>query len=861
MRIKLLKFRNINSFVGNFSIDFSRFENELFLISGPTGSGKTTIIDAILAALYNKTPRLAYSKHLLNEVSKDGEIELIFWLKGSEYKIKWAAKRKKEDIEIKRALYKDGSLLGDKELNKKIEEILSLSFSDFTKSIVLAQGEFDAFLSANSTQKSQFLEKILDVKEYERISIKIFEENRSLEERLGELKEQIEKIGVNKEELKGLAQKKDESEKSLEKLKKRFDEVDKKDRLLDEKKRLQNKKEELLNAISMLQKEIKSIGFENFKEEFEAKNKEFLKYEKSFNERIKELEEEEKKEIKLKGLKEQKESLQKQLIDIKSDIKELEEAIKKGKRDIEEYEKSLKSIKIYSNRALDSLDEVLKIVTKLRSLRDEYKQKSMQIKRLEEKIEEIDLDAKAKEIRELEKELRYLEAKLLVLKYEEDRKSLKEGEPCPLCGSLEHPYLHSPPVIEEELKEQYEKIKRAVELKREELKKLEVELKTNLNILDEVKKRIEWIKSEGNIKKRELEEFGIREEEFEELKEKKEHNEKEKERINLIQREISSIKSSLKEKNERLEREKKRALEIKEGMKKLEKEIENIDMKIKMPSKEKERLQSEYKEKEESIGALQRSFNEKKEILAKKEALLESKERELKNIFQNLKEIVVEDENFKEQKERLSFDMEQISKIIGQLDEQIKQKKRELERKEELEKKRKSLLKRAKIFKKLNRAIGSRDGKKFKQIALNKMIDNLLFTTNEHLNELSQTRYLLVKSSEDRVDLEIVDRFNQNEKRGVNTLSGGEKFLVSLSLAFGLSDLVRNRVKIDTMFLDEGFGTLDSQVLAKTIEVLKRASKGKSIGIISHVESIKEDINKGIRVKKADASKSILEIV
>ena len=100
------------------------------------------------------------------------------------------------------------------------------------------------------------------------------------------------------------------------------------------------------------------------------------------------------------------------------------------------------------------------------------------------------------------------------------------------------------------------------------------------------------------------------------------------------------------------------------------------------------------------------------------------------------------------------------------------------------------------------------------------------------------------------IKLNIIDRFYNNTQRDISTLSGGEKFLASLALSFGLSDSIIGKVNMETMFLDEGFGTLDEESLKKAITMLKKASLGKSVGIISHVKSLKEEIPKQIQVIK-----------
>lgn len=861
MRIRQLKFNNVNSFIGTFSIDFSRFENELFLISGPTGSGKTTIIDAILAALYNKTPRLTFANDLLNKNSKEGWIELGFELKGEEYRITWKAKKNKDRIEVKRHLYKNGELIADKNVNEKVENILTLGFEDFTKSIVLAQGEFDAFLSANSSQKSRFLEKILDVSEYEKISIKVFEKNKRVRQKMEELKQKIDNIKAVDEDLKILEGEKREKKSQLEKIKKSRAEVEEKLKLQNEKKRILIDKEDCLIRIDSLKKEIDEFDKKSFIKRYKEQKTEFEKYEKKVLKEIRELEEEVKKDIALKGLLNQDKRLQNQLKEIKENIKYLQEQVKKDETLIENLEKKLANITLFKDAALQNYDRVFEIVTSLKALRKEYKKEDLNIKELKKELEKNKKSLKQNSVEELRKELEYLEAKLLVLKYEKDRELLEDGSPCPLCGSLEHPYTHNLPDMEEGLKSRYEELKEDIETKEKEAQELRIRIEKNSSLLQEAQNRKENIMQEDRAKRELLKRFGIKEDDFEKLKEKKEHNERENARLQNLNAELSAKKSALDQKRESIKKDQKRALELQNEIDSIKAEIEGVKLKIQNPSRTKREKEREYKEKKDIWESIKREFDEKIKELAKKESLLVEKEDQLRKLEKRLEKIDIDDFDYESQKENLSKQIEELSNELGQLTVKIDNTKAHIEERRSLISSLESLSKEARILEKLDKAIGSSDGKKFKQLALNKMIDSLIFVTNQHLKELSQGRYLLAKSGVERVDMEIIDTFGQNSKRGVNTLSGGEKFLVSLALSFGLSDMVRNRVKIDTMFLDEGFGTLDPQTLARTMEVLKRAGRGKSIGIISHIESIKEDIGLGIEVKKRNASSSCLKVI
>jgi exonuclease SbcC len=160
----------------------------------------------------------------------------------------------------------------------------------------------------------------------------------------------------------------------------------------------------------------------------------------------------------------------------------------------------------------------------------------------------------------------------------------------------------------------------------------------------------------------------------------------------------------------------------------------------------------------------------------------------------------------------------------------------------------------------LNKLIGQADGSKFRKFAQGLTLDNLIHLANREMANLDQ-RYLLKRNVEEELALQVIDCWQANSVRDVKTLSGGESFLVSLGLALALSNLVSHKTQIESLFLDEGFGTLDENTLAMALDALERLnSTGKLIGIISHVDALKERINHQIHVhKKAGAGYSVLD--
>lgn len=150
----------------------------------------------------------------------------------------------------------------------------------------------------------------------------------------------------------------------------------------------------------------------------------------------------------------------------------------------------------------------------------------------------------------------------------------------------------------------------------------------------------------------------------------------------------------------------------------------------------------------------------------------------------------------------------------------------------------------------LHGLIGSANGDKFRRFAQGLTLDNLVHLANKQLDRI-HGRYLLKRKDEDGLALSVLDTWQGDVERDTKTLSGGESFLVSLALALALSDLVSHKTSIDSLFLDEGFGTLDAETLDIALDALDNLNaSGKMIGVISHIEAMKERIPTQLRVTK-----------
>lgn len=240
--------------------------------------------------------------------------------------------------------------------------------------------------------------------------------------------------------------------------------------------------------------------------------------------------------------------------------------------------------------------------------------------------------------------------------------------------------------------------------------------------------------------------------------------------------------------------------------------------------------------------------------LAKLEEELQHKQQELKTISESLEGNTKEEELQKEQA-ACNASLRSLQQAVGALKQNLSENERLKHSHAEQTQRRDAQKKEALRWDTIHELIGSADGKKYRNFVQALTFQRLTAHANRQLQQMTE-RYLLLA---DGLELNVIDSYQSGEIRSTKNLSGGESFIVSLALSLGLSRMASQKVRVDSLFLDEGFGTLDDEALETALETLTNLQQtGKLVGVISHVPALKERIQTQIKVTPQSGGRSIL---
>ena len=808
-----------------------------------------------------------------------------------------------------------------KELLAQLTELVGLTYEQFTRTVLLAQNDFSTFLKSKGVAKAELLEKLTGTGVYSRISQEVFLRNKLVQEEVTTIRNRMSVIDLlPEEELLALQKEKElliaKRAVGIQLLAEQNARLNivrslKMQEELWKKKQQEEQGEEA--KLRLLQETLASQeeGLVRFKAQWEAIQPDLKKarqldvqiqsQQEGYNQLRQILEtacgqvaeQEEKMRMATKQLQGAYRSLNRLLTNTETESLPLEQV-----EDIlqQEEDKLKAAIKANEERlvrlnAFDyvSLDEEQKKLQKelvrqqnVRQLTESQEKVKTEIVRLEK--ETVDCSTQLTEQEATRKTIQrlYENARMAVGKdVKALRQQLQEGEACPVCGSTTHPYHREQEVVDtlyRNMEQEYNTAvsayqqinNRSIVLQRDltHQRATEVQIKEQLSVLQQ-----EGLPAgeEEHIQNR-LNELAERISAYQHLYAEWQQND---EKIKKLRTHCDALRENVSQC--RLAAQKVSAAKEQSAI--LQKAAVDEQQRFEVIAKALDALQQERslllkgKSADEAEAAVARREKELNEALEKARKQVEGVQNHLSGLQGEMKQLSVVIEELREQQKGIEFP-EQLPQAIAKQQEDNLNTERTLSTAEA------RLLQQAKnktIFEqitkeltekqavavrwaKLNKLIGSADGAKFKVIAQSYTLNLLLLHANKHLAYLSK-RYKL-QQVPDTLALQVIDCDMCDEIRTVYSLSGGESFLISLALALGLSSLSSNNLKVESLFIDEGFGSLDADSLRTAMEALEQLQmQGRKIGVISHVQEMSERISVQVQVHKKINGKSVLTVV
>lgn len=885
-------------YAGETVLDFDKLGTRgLYLVTGDTGAGKTTIFDAITYALYGEASGKYRKSDMFRskyaEDKNDTFVELLFWCKGKTYRVRRVPKYERAKVrgegttvqnESASLECEDGQILTKTtEVTKKVEEILGVNKEQFTQIAMIAQGDFLKLLLASTEERIGIFRQIFGTEKFEILQKQINEDykvaNRECEDLRNSIEQYIDSILPYPPENKMLY------EELLVWLSDKIREDMEKKEAVEQK--LQVISSEILEANQKLleakEQEEKRLKYEQSKQKLAV----VIEKRESVLEEYQRAKEDEPKII----------ALDEKIVTLKNKLSqyavldETKKALLDTRRSIENCQASMEKCTSEIENITTQIKEDKLQVDGLKELEDKFtknKEEEKDNRILQENLSELKKDyvnlceitKKHKNAtEEYENSYHIFEADRL--KYQQMEKVFFDGQagvlathlventPCPVCGSLSHP---NPAKMPDEVptKETLDKEKKVVE-----------ELEENMQFKRQVAATLKGQKAEktDSVIAKADQLLGVQDIEKLEI---------------VLDKSISECVAKLTkitEETDHLQKKIKSLHKINELLPQKQLELDNLkenfqNAKIQMTSlkaKEEQLLQKqnelktslEYESKDLAEAVLT-DFVDKKEAMKSKidayNKMLQDLENEkhalegvLKTIFEQLaNKPAIDDiaqqgklDGAKEAEKQQTILRDEINARLQNnrsILDKIKDTNARLVKKED----------KLKWLKALNDTANGRQNEKGK-IMLETYVqmayfERILHKANLRFEKMTDGQYTLIRRkeaennrSQSGLDIEVIDHYN-GSVRSVKTLSGGESFKASLALALGMADEIQassGGVRLDTMFVDEGFGSLDEESLTQALNVLSGLSEGnRLVGIISHVGELKNRIDKQIIVTK-----------
>lgn len=920
MRPLKLTLSAFGPYAGKVEIDLEKLgEKGVYLITGDTGAGKTTIFDAIVFALYGEASGEIRDSSMLRSKYADAltesSVDLVFSHKGEKYEVfripsyLRPAKRGNGETmnQAKAELFLPGGnrITTITEVTEKIKEIIGIDRNQFRQIAMIAQGDFLRLLLASTEDRKKIFRQIFKTEPFEKLQERLKQESFKLEaecNRLNDLmqnhintvrcedsvlNDEIEKAKNNKlpfcekeivinkiiSQEEGLL---NESEKSIKEIEERLNTLTaclaKAKEIADTRKSLSSAKEELAQVQLLFEKrktvyeaeQKKEPERETIAEEITTERNALPDYEEL--ERIRNLLSEKEKEKRdkekacseleseLQNKKEEKQKAEKEKESLKNapvNLKELQAEYERLERDLRNTESLLKD--------LNERDDLEK---KLETAQREYSTASEETER------------RNAEYSSMNKAFLDEQAGILAT-------ALREGEPCPVCGSCNHPDPAKPSdgaPSEEELnkaKLAFEKASAKANELSFEAAGLRGQLETTTKKLRE--KAAAYVQNAVDVK-RMAHEINEKNTAFifslDQCKKAIETKQTESDRLGELEAMIPQREAKIEEMNSAISEGKRAVAALTAEIESRRETEKKTSAKLKFGGKKEAEVHLQSLESRHA--QMKKTLNDAKNDYEACKTKTEELSGSIKALSGRLHGVEEIDISVLEQQEN---ELKGHKKILSEQRDlyfsNLKQNRQALHGIQEVSKQHEEAEKKWVLVKGLSDTANGTLGKGKEKVMLEAYVqmayfDKILVKANTRFMKMSGGQYELKrqivaedKRSQSGLDLDVVDHYNGTE-RSVKTLSGGESFKASLSLALGLSDLIQSGsgIQLDTLFVDEGFGSLDADSLQQSMDALAGLAEGnRLVGIISHVSELKMRIDKQIVVTKNKTGGSSVNLV
>ena len=809
-----------------------------------------------------------------------------------------------------------------KELLAQLVELIGLTYEQFTRTVLLAQNDFATFLKSKGAAKAELLEKLTGTGVYSFISQEVFARNKAAQEEIAlihnkmsviELIPEEEQLALQKEkEL--LAEKRSEGIKLLAEQNAQLNVV----RSLKTQEELRTKKQKeeqgeqvrLKTALDTLASQ--EEGLVRFKAQWEAiqpdlkrarqldvqiqsQQEGYIQSQQLLQAARKQVQEQDKRKRMVEEQLHLSYQTLRRLLNVAGTedsllLEQVEETLRQEEGNlsagIETNEKRLERLNAFGYPSLAEeqvkLQKELARQQNIRQLTEALKKSMSEIEHLEKETADCSKELSEREVALKTVQRLYENARMAVGKdVKALRRQLEEGEACPVCGSTSHPYHREQEVVDtlfRNMEQEYNAATAVYQQVNNRSIALQRDLAHQKMIAGQVREQLSAFQKEsadtgneeqiqqclGELAKLILEYRNLYAEwqrGDEEIKKLRSHYEALRENVSRCRLAMQKV-SAANEQSVLLQNaaiaEQKRFEVIEKALDTLRRERSGL-----LKGKSADEAEAAVARRE---GELNLALEKARKEVETAQNGLSGLQGELKQIASSIEELQVRQKQIefpeqlpeaikKQQEENLNTERS-LSIIEARLLQQAKNKAAVEQIAKELSEKQSV----ADRWAKLNKLIGSADGAKFKVIAQSYTLNLLLLHANKHLSYLSK-RYKL-QQVPGTLALQVVDCDMCDEIRTVYSLSGGESFLISLALALGLSSLSSNNLNVESLFIDEGFGSLDAESLRTAMEALEQLQmQGRKIGVISHVQEMSERISVQVQVHKKVNGKSVLSVV